>query len=155
MATPEQIAAKAKEVEAAAETADKSGGAKHFDQPGVRFSIPELRTEELDRKTVTGESFRQHVEVALITLRALSDLNPTQFADFAKKIKFNATDAKWESKNKHTAEVLAKWLDDVQSGNSQGGGAAAAAVAREKALRGEVDELKKLVAQLKAGKATT
>lgn len=144
--TPETIAAQAAQIE---EAEDKSGGAKHFDQPGVRFSFQELRDEELARKTQTGESFRQHVEVALLTLRALNGLNDKDFGEFRKEIKFN----EWDGQNKHKKDQLIGWLKQVQSGARTGGGASAAAAAREAALRKEVEELKALLKQQNAAKA--
>jgi len=146
MATPEQLANKAAQVN---EEEDKSGGAKHFDQPGVRFSKQEIRDHELSRKTATGESFRQHVEVGLIMLYALAALPVAKFGEFTKKIKLQD----WDTKNKLKEEDLSKWLDEVQSGASKGGGASAAAAAREAALRKERDDLKKELAELRANKA--
>ncbi len=145
MASPEKIAALAEKVE---NEDDKSGGAKHFDQPGVRFSKQEIRDHELARKTATGISFRQHVEIGLITLYALSSMTPAQFADFSKKI----TATEWDQKNKIKVEDLGKWIEEVQSGATKGGGASAAAAAREKSLREERDELKKQLAELRAAK---
>lgn len=119
MATPEEIAKKAQET-ADSEENGKGGGAKHFDQPGVRFSIEWLRTLELRRKNETGDSFRQHVEEALLFYY----LHPQN--DFDKK-------------NAPPKEQLTKALEEVRSGKSTGGGAVAAAAAREAAVRKELE----------------
>lgn len=132
MPSPEEIQKKAAEVEAKPKS--KIGTAKHFDQPGVRFSIPELRDLELKRKTEQGTSFRQHVEEGLLNLW----MNPQ-------------TD--WDKKNAPKKEQLAEWLKLVQSGKSSGGGAMAASKAREESLKKDVDSLKAEIAALKAAKA--
>ncbi len=141
-ASAEAIAAKAAEVE---ESEEKTTKARSFDQPGVRFSIPELRSEELDRSNTTKESFRQHVETALVTLRALSDLPDNQIVEFRKKLKFG----EWEKKNKHTFEVLVKWMEQIATGRGGGGSSA-----REAELRSALDKAMAEIAALKGGKVT-
>lgn len=129
MSSPEAVKAAAEKME----TTEKKGQPKSFHQPGVNFSIDDLRQLELKRANESDDSFRKHVELALVYYYQ----NPQN---------------DWDKKNAPKAEVLKAWQTDILAGKSSGG-AGKAAKEQNDALKAELAALKAKYESLLAGKA--